>query len=709
MSNTERLHSLDAVRAGALLLGIVFHAGFSFIPGFPPGIWAIGDSSTSSAISGMLFVAHIFRMSLFFFIAGFFGRMLLQRRGVAGFWANRGRRIALPLVAGWPIMSLLLGAIWVWGLTITFGGTLPAAPEAAPPKPFGAVQLTHLWFLYYLLLLYVLLLGGRGVIRLADRNGHVARGLDSAVRRLVRSGAAVFLLGLPTVALLYTQPYWMNWFGIPTPDQSIIPQAVSLVAYGSAMAFGWMIHRQVELLENLSRRWWAHALLAAVATAACLYMAGIIPTFVPPTGQRKLIYALSYCVAIWAWVFALTGAAVRYLSHESPALRYIADSSYWLYIAHLPVVVALQIVVARWPLHWSLKFPLILAVSLTVLLLSYHWLVRFTWLGKVLNGKRAVRTGKTGRTDATGRLDHPPIAPLSPVALPLAQLRGVHKRYGKQVALDGFDLAVHSGELLAVLGPNGAGKTTAIALCLGLIEADEGRVQLSGREPGDVGARREVGMMMQDVALDPTLRVRELIELASSYYPSPMSVPETLALTGTAALSERLYDKLSGGQKRQVQFALAVAGRPRLLFLDEPTVGLDIEARQTMWAVIRSLIAQGCSIVLTTHYLEEAEALADRIAVVANGRLIASGTVDEVRSLVVRKRIRCATTLDAAEVRSWPGVVEVSYEAALMLITATDAEAIVRRLLAQDSALRNLEVRQAGLAEAFTQLTKEAA
>jgi ABC-type multidrug transport system ATPase subunit len=211
------------------------------------------------------------------------------------------------------------------------------------------------------------------------------------------------------------------------------------------------------------------------------------------------------------------------------------------------------------------------------------------------------------------------------------------------------------------------------------------------------------------VALDPTLRVRELIGLAASYYPNPLSVPEVLALTGTTALGHRLYGKLSGGEKRQAQFAIAIVGRPRLLFLDEPTVGLDVEARRLMWASIRTLIAQGCAIVLTTHYLEEAEALADRVAVLANGRVIASGTVDEVRSLVVRKRITCATALDAAEVRTWPGVVEVTLEAARLQITATDAEAIVRRLLAQDEALHNLEVRQAGLAEAFTQITKDAA
>jgi ABC-type multidrug transport system ATPase subunit/peptidoglycan/LPS O-acetylase OafA/YrhL len=704
MSQSERLHSLDAVRAAALLLGIVFHAGFSFIPGMPPGIWAIGDDSRSVLISGLLFVTHIFRMSLFFFIAGFVARMVVQRRGMKAFWTDRARRIALPLVVGWPVMSLVLGAVWIWGLTLTFGGSLPAPPVSPAPKPFGAIQLTHLWFLYYLLVLYLLLTGLRGAIRLIDRQGRLARGIDTMVRALVQSGAAVVVLGLPLCVALYAQPVWIIWFGIPTPDQSLVPQYVSLVGFGTAMVFGWLVQRQADLLQSWSRSWWAHGLLALATTGVCLSLAGATPSFTPPApGLVKLGYALSYCTAIWAWVFAVTGAAVRFLSNQSPVRRYLADSSYWLYLAHLPVVVSFQILMARWPLHWAIKFPLLLAASLTVLLLSYHWLVRFTWLGSVLNGKRRQRQ----------RMDLPTPA----LALPegvmgqgnLAELRGVQKRYGTQVALDGLDLEVRPGELLAVLGPNGAGKTTAIGLWLGLSEADGGVVRLLGRDPGDVEARREVGMMMQDVTLDPALRVRELIELAASYYPDPMAVDQALALTGTAALGDKLYGKLSGGQKRQAQYAMAIVGRPRLLFLDEPTVGLDIEARKLMWASIRSLIKEGCSIVLTTHYLEEAEALADRVAVLANGHLLASGTVAEVRALVVRKRISCATALPAAEVRAWPGVVEVTLEASQLLITVTDAETIVRQLLARDQTLRNLEVRQAGLAEAFTQITKDAA
>jgi len=299
--------------------------------------------------------------------------------------------------------------------------------------------------------------------------------------------------------------------------------------------------------------------------------------------------------------------------------------------------------------------------------------------------------------------------PLSASTEQLAELCGVQKRYGKTVALDGVDLAVNPGEILAVLGPNGAGKSTAISLWLGLAEPDAGTARLFGQQPSAVDSRRKVGVMMQDVALAPGLRVRELIDLTASYYPDPLSVETTLAVSGTQPLAERRFGKLSAGQKRQAQFALAVCGRPQLLFLDEPTVGLDVEARALLWQTVRELRVSGCSVVLTTHYLEEAEALADRVAVLARGRLIASGSVEEVRSLVSRKQISCATALSSDDVRGWPGVVSVTQQAHGLHITAIDAEAVVRRLLAADSQLRDLEVRQAGLAEAFAELTKEAA
>ncbi|HEV2532218.1 ABC transporter ATP-binding protein [Phenylobacterium sp.] len=291
----------------------------------------------------------------------------------------------------------------------------------------------------------------------------------------------------------------------------------------------------------------------------------------------------------------------------------------------------------------------------------------------------------------------------------LARLAGARKSYGAVTALDGLDLEIRRGELLAVLGPNGAGKTTAIALLLGLQRPDAGTVELFGRSPLDLAARRGVGVMMQEVALPDALRVRDLIAMTRAYYPDPLSQAEAIALAGVEKIAGRPYAKLSGGQKRQAQFALAVCGRPQLLFLDEPTTGLDLTARETMWATLRNLVAGGTSIVLTTHYIEEAEALADRVFVMAKGRRIAEGTVAEMRAVVARKRIDCTTALDLAAIEAWPAVTAVSRAGDQLSITTADAEGVVRRLLAGDPKLRDLEVRRAGLSEAFAELTQEPA
>lgn len=710
MSGTDRLHSLDAVRAFALLLGVVFHAGFSFIPGMIPGLWAIVDSSPSTTISVLLFTSHIFRMTLFFFVAGFFARMMFLRKGARGFWLDRSKRILVPFVAGWLILAPTLFAVWMWGLTKTFGGALPAAPSGMPAPPPGAFPLTHLWFLYYLLLLYIVVLLGRALLMALDRRGAMRRAADLFVRGIVSRGAAAAVLPIPLIVSLYGRPDWVIWFGIPTPDQSAIPQLASLVGYGTAVAFGWLVHRHVDLLAIWGRQWRIHLAGAVTLTAICVSIAGVAPAFVPQgPGLEKMAFAMAYGVAIWCWCFAVIGLATRFMARPNEKVRYVVDASYWIYLAHLPVVVSFQVIVGHLPWHWSVKFPVILVASLVVLFASYHYLVRTTFLGQTLNGRKYPR-----RVARTGPADHPVSRALAGGDVEanhqiVATLAGVHKRYGRIRALDGLDLDVRRGELLAVLGPNGAGKSTAIALWLGLLEPDAGTVRLLDRSPLDVEIRRHVGLMLQDVGLPLELRVRELIALTASYYPAPMTTVETLALTRTEALADRPYGKLSAGQKRLVQFALAVCGRPPVLFLDEPTVGLDLEARETMWRTIRGMVAQGCSIVLTTHYLEEAEALADRVAVLAAGRLIATGTVDQIRSLVSRKQISCSTALSAEEVRSWPEVAAATQDTGRLRITVADAEDVLRRLLAADSGVRDIEVRQAGLAEAFAELTKEAA
>ncbi|HEY4091255.1 MAG TPA: ABC transporter ATP-binding protein [Luteibacter sp.] len=289
----------------------------------------------------------------------------------------------------------------------------------------------------------------------------------------------------------------------------------------------------------------------------------------------------------------------------------------------------------------------------------------------------------------------------------IARLEGVHKRYGAVTALDGINLSIHRGELLALLGPNGAGKTTAISLLLGLHRADSGTVSLFGRDPLEIDARRRIGVMLQSANLPPTLKVRELLRVTASYYPNPRAVAECAAIAGITDLLERRYAALSGGQQRRVQFAMALAGHPELLFLDEPTVGMDINARQALWSAIRNLVAGGASVVLTTHYLEEAEALADRVCVIAKGRVVTEGTVDALRAHVAVRRIRCITSVPVDIISAWPEVDSASLQQGRLVVATTQAETVVRRLLAQDASLSELEVQRAGLAEAFTEITRD--
>jgi ABC-type multidrug transport system ATPase subunit/peptidoglycan/LPS O-acetylase OafA/YrhL len=697
-ADTQRLHALDAVRGFALLLGVAFHAALSFMPGLPPGFWAMSDNSTSAFLGDASLVAHIFRMSLFFFIAGFFGRMLFHKLGARGFWANRAKRIAVPLVAGWVILTPVIFAVWSWGAHQVFNGN----PPPPPPMPAGFFPLWHLWFLYQLLILYVVVYAIRALVVHLDVKHTLRNRVDAAVAAALRLPIAVFTLGIPLAGALIALPLWFYGQGIPTPDMSLVPYLPATVGFGTAFAFGWLVNRSQDALAAIERRWLAHLALGVAATAFLLHVVHTQPMAQP--GLLKNAFAYVFGVAVWGWVFGLTGAALRFLSNYSAVRRYVADSSYWIYLAHLPVVAAFQVWVGHWPLHWGVKYPLVLAASFAVLFLSYHLLVRPTFIGQLLNGRK-----------------HPLRKPKQDAATParapaagsergaVAELRAITKTYGATTALAGVDIELRPGELLALLGPNGAGKTTAISLWLGLAEPDSGQVTLLGGSPLDADRRRGLGVMMQDVEMYKELKVRELIALASSYYNPPLSVEETLQRAGIGTLADQVYGKLSGGQKRQAQFAVAICGRPRVLFLDEPSVGLDIQAREALWANVRRLLAEGCSIVLTTHYLEEAEALASRVAVLAKGRIIASGSVQDMRALVARRQISAETTLAAELVRGWPGVSEARRDGARLCLVASDAESVVRRLLAEDPALRRLEVREAGLSEAFHELTKEAA
>ena len=230
----------------------------------------------------------------------------------------------------------------------------------------------------------------------------------------------------------------------------------------------------------------------------------------------------------------------------------------------------------------------------------------------------------------------------------IASLENVSKKFGRQIALDSFSLELRAGEVVALLGPNGAGKTTAVRLLLGLSQATSGKVTIFDGNPRDRASRLRLGAMLQVGRMPEMLRVREHLQVFSSYYAQPRPLDELLAIAGLEGLAERFFGTLSGGQKQRVLFALALCGDPDLICLDEPTLGMDVEARRAMWEQVRKLTARGKTILLTTHYLEEADALASRIVVIQRGKMVAQGTPQELKTADGSRSIRCTTSLPAS-------------------------------------------------------------
>jgi ABC-2 type transport system ATP-binding protein len=287
----------------------------------------------------------------------------------------------------------------------------------------------------------------------------------------------------------------------------------------------------------------------------------------------------------------------------------------------------------------------------------------------------------------------------------VASLHSVTKRFGRQTALDRFSLELHAGEVVALLGPNGAGKTTAVRLLLGLSQATSGQVAIFGGNPRNRASRMRLGAMLQVGRMPETLRVREHLQLFRSYYPQPRPLDELLTVAGLEGLEQRQFGTLSGGQKQRMLFALALCGDPDLICLDEPTLGMDVEARRAMWEQVRGLAARGKTILLTTHYLEEADALASRIVVIQKGKLIAEGTPEELKTADGSRAIRCTTSLTASFVSAIPGVTSVEQDGNVMLVRTPAPEAVLRTMLANDTTLNGLEVRATALEDAFLALT----
>lgn len=403
MHATDRLHGLDAVRAFALLLGIALHAAQPYIAGLP---WIVVETP-SEALAGVWYTIHMFRMPLFFLIAGFFGRMLLERRGTAGFVKDRSKRIVVPLVAGLPLVMLLSGVAMVLGVLAAGGDIAGLRPPQAPPGVarggvLAGISLIHLWFLYYLVLFYVGALIVRSVCAAALGVGapvHV--GVDTAVRFLLRGVWGPVILALPIAAYYAQLDGWSAWGGWPAPF-SLVPNIGALIAYGSFFGFGWLLHRQLPLLKALEQRWPLYGALAVATWIVCRAIGGATPHWGPYLEGGELVaYTMSYVMCAWCASFALLGLALRFLSNESPVRRYLADSSYWLYLMHIPALFFFEQLLHPLPWHWSVKYLLCLGGATAALLVSYHSVVRFTFIGAVLNGRRVRWTSPSARGNVT--------------------------------------------------------------------------------------------------------------------------------------------------------------------------------------------------------------------------------------------------------------------------------------------------------------------
>ncbi len=286
------------------------------------------------------------------------------------------------------------------------------------------------------------------------------------------------------------------------------------------------------------------------------------------------------------------------------------------------------------------------------------------------------------------------------------ELVGLRKSYGSTQAVDGVDLTIAPGEVVALLGPNGAGKSTTIDIMLGLGRADAGTVRVFGRTPAEAVAAGSVGAMLQTGGVVQQITVRELVSMMASLYPRPRPVDEVLALTGLDEVADKQASKLSGGQTQRVRFAIALVSDPALLVLDEPTAALDVSARHVFWDTMRGFAGQGRTVLFATHYLEEADQFADRIVLMARGRIVADGSATEIKSVVDVRTIR-ATLPEAAEndLRALPGVRSVQRRGESVELTCTDSDLALRSLLSGYQQARDIEVRVGGLDEAFRQLT----
>lgn len=385
----ERLHYLDAARAFALLLGIAFHAALSFLP-FPVP-WIVNDTSGSLTLTVGIVISHSFRMELFFLLAGFFSHLIFHRKGAGVFLKTRLVRIGIPFIAGWFLLRPLIVAAYLFQWPPgeeQFGiiKSLIAGYWTTFRGDEGYLVGTHLWFLYYLLLITATFLILRGVfIRLIDQQGTIRENIDSHFRALANS--RYFML--PLVALTVIPLWFMQGWEVDTPDQTLVPSLPIMIVYGWCFALGWLMHRNKELLVVLSRLTWGRGVWLFLAILISLALG--TQQFNPEVANKpglKFVHHLGYCTMMWLMLFGTIGVFRKYFSQPKAWVRYLSDSSYWLYLGHIPLVMWLQVWVFHWNLHWTIEFSFVVIATLIPLFFSYHFLVRGTFIGKLLNGRR---------------------------------------------------------------------------------------------------------------------------------------------------------------------------------------------------------------------------------------------------------------------------------------------------------------------------------
>ncbi len=388
----HRLDYLDAARAFALVLGVVFHASLSFMPVFMG--WAVQDISTSSWVTRFTILSHAFRMETFFLLAGFFSRSTYHRAGPIPFLRSRALRIGAPFAVGWFLLRPLLVSGWIMGSASLRGDVdvvagLRGGFQSLATLPSGIFTGSHLWFLYYLAMVTALTLAARHLVASIGAWGAVlVRKADSFIAWLAVSPVSLAALVVPTTIALWFMRSW----GVDTPDQSLRPHLPALLLYGGFFVLGWLLNRKREWLDAFIRISPQRCLLAAFGIASILLLGDIERD--PGHPQFQLAhgtYAVGYATTMWSLVLLTLGAFRKFCSRPNPVIRYVADSSYWMYLVHLPIVVWLQVAVAELPLPWWLKLTLITLVTVALCLLTYDLVVRSTWLGALLHGRRRDR------------------------------------------------------------------------------------------------------------------------------------------------------------------------------------------------------------------------------------------------------------------------------------------------------------------------------